>query len=114
MADQPGQRLTRQQKKEMEYEENRKHWLAEEQKIYELWERAYNPGGEAQNERLAKQGKKPPRQLIRQLIDPGTEFFELSRGAGFGIDYEGVKDVPCGGLVTGIGKIHGNWVMILA
>jgi 3-methylcrotonyl-CoA carboxylase beta subunit len=107
-------KLSREEKKALEAAENREHWLAEEGKIYALWERAYNPGGQAQIERLAKQGKKPPRQLIEQLIDPGTEFFELSRGAGFGIGYEGVEDVPCAGLVTGIGKIHGNWVMILA
>ena len=114
MAEKTDKKMSREQKKELEYEENREHWLSEEEKIYELWGRAYNPGGQAQNDRLAKQGKKPPRQLIRQLIDPGTEFFELSRGAGFGIDYELVKDVPSAGLVTGIGKIHGNWVMILA
>ena len=114
MADQPKKKMSRAQKKEAEHEENLRHWLAEERKIQDLWEKAYNPGGDAQNQRLAKQGKKPPRQLIRQLIDPGTEFFELSRGAGFGIGYEGVEDVPSAGLVTGIGKIHGNWVMMLA
>jgi len=101
-------------KKEREYEENRKHWLAEEEKIYELWEKAYNPGGQKQIDRLAKQGKKPVRQLIKQLIDPGTEFLELSRGAGFGINYEIAKDVPSAGLVSGLGKIHGNRVMIIA
>ena len=114
MSDTPAKQSSRQQKKELEHRENREHWLAEEQKIHELWEKAYNPGGQAQNDRLAQQGKKPPRELIRRLIDPGTDFFELSRGAGFGIGYEGVKDVPSAGLVTGIGKIHGNWVMILA
>ncbi|OPX37321.1 MAG: propionyl-CoA carboxylase [Desulfobacteraceae bacterium 4484_190.1] len=100
--------------KKREYEENRKHWLAEEEKIYDLWEKAYNPGGQKQIDRLAKQGKKPVRQLIKQLIDPGTEFLELSRGAGFGINYEIAKDVPCAGLVSGLGKIHGNRVMIIA
>ena len=114
MADQTERKMSRAQKKEAEHEENRRHWQAEEEKIYALWEKAYNPGGEAQNQRLAKQGKKAPRQLIGQLIDSGTEFFELSRGAGFGIGYEGVDDVPSAGLVTGIGKINGNWVMILA
>ena len=53
------------QKKEQEMAENRRHWLSEEEKIAALWERACNPGGQAQNDRLAKQGKKPPRQLIR-------------------------------------------------
>ena len=104
----------RKRKKEQEDEENRKHWLAEEEKIYALWERAYNPGGQKQNERLTKQGKKPVRQLIKQLIDPGTEFLELSRGAGFGINYELTEDVPSAGLVTGLGRVHGNRVMIVA
>ncbi len=101
-------------KKEKEHEENRKHWVAEEEKIYELWEKAYNPGGQKQVDRLAKQGKKPVRQLIKQLIDPGTEFLELSRGAGFGINYESTMDVPSAGLATGLGKVHGNWAMIIA
>jgi 3-methylcrotonyl-CoA carboxylase beta subunit len=31
------------------------------------------------------------------------------------MDYPGgVRDVPCAGLVTGLGKIHGNWSMIFA
>jgi 3-methylcrotonyl-CoA carboxylase beta subunit len=48
------------------------------------------------------------------LIDSDTEFFEFSRIAGFGMNYPDVADVPCAGLVTGIGKIHGNWTMIIA
>ena len=72
------------------------------------------PDGEKAVAKLAKQNKKPVRDLIGQLIDPGTDFFELSRIAGFGMGYPGVEDVPCAGLVTGIGKINGNWTMILA
>ena len=106
--------LSREQKKEAERIANQKHWLAEEEKLYELWDKSYNPGGEKQIERLAKQGKKPVRQLIKQLIDPGIDFLELSRGAGFGINYETVKDVPGAGIVTGLGVVHGNWVMIIA
>lgn len=113
MSEKP-KRESRKLKKEKGYEENRKHWVGEEEKIYKLWEKAYNPGGQKQIDRLAKQGKKPVRQLIKQLIDPGAEFLELSRGAGFGINYESVRDVPSAGLATGIGKIHGNWAMIIA
>ena len=65
MADTPEKRSSRQEKKEQEHRENREHWLAEEQKIHVLWVQAYNPGGQAQNDRLAQQGKKPPRQLVR-------------------------------------------------
>jgi 3-methylcrotonyl-CoA carboxylase beta subunit len=94
--------------------ENREHWLREETLLDERVQTALWPGGQKAVDRLAKQGKRPVRELIAELIDPGTEFFELSRLAGFGVDYpEGIDDVPCGGLVTGLGKIHGNWTMIL-
>ncbi len=96
------------------YRENRSYWLREEEKLHALWERACNPGGPKQIERLARQGKKPVRELIGQLIDKDTPFLELSRGAGFGLHYEQMADVPCGGVVTGLGKVHGNWVMVIA
>ena len=91
---------------------NRKFWMAEEGRLDERVREAMWPGGEKAVKRLADQGKKPVRDLISQLIDPNTTFYELSRIAGFGMNYPGVPDVPCGGLVTGIGKISGNWTMI--
>lgn len=94
--------------------ENRAFWENEELKLDQLVYDATWPGGEKAVERLAKQGKQPVRQLIEKLIDPGTEFFELSRIAGFGMYYPEVDDVPCGGVVTGLGKIYGNWTMIVA
>ena len=75
-------------KKSQITENNRAHWKNEEKQIHALWDKAYNPGGQKQIERLKHQGKKPVRELIQQLIDTGTDFFELSRGAGFGLDYE--------------------------
>ncbi|MBU2488916.1 MAG: propionyl-CoA carboxylase [Proteobacteria bacterium] len=93
---------------------NKTHWEAEEDKLGERMALAMNPGGEKAVERLAKQGKLPVRQLVDKLVDPGTAFFELSTIAGFGMGYPEVDDVPCAGLVTGIGKVHGNWVMIVA
>lgn len=36
MAEKTDKKMSREQKKELEYKENRKHWLAEEKKIYEL------------------------------------------------------------------------------
>ncbi|MBL0713793.1 MAG: propionyl-CoA carboxylase [Desulfosarcina sp.] len=93
---------------------NRAFWLGEEQRLDQLVQLAMWPGGQKAVDRLAGQGKRPVRELISMLIDPGTEFFELSRIAGFGMGYPGVEDVPCGGLVTGIGKIYNNWTMIFA
>jgi len=94
--------------------ENRSYWENEELKLDGLVYEAVWPGGEEAVTRLIKQGKQPVRELIRWLTDPGTEFFELSRLAGFGMGYPEVLDVPCAGIVTGLGKIHGSWTMIVA
>ncbi len=94
--------------------ENRAFWENEELRLDGQVYEAVWPGGEKAVTRLAKQGKQPVRELIRKLIDPGTEYYELSRLAGFGMFYPEVDDVPCGGIVTGLGKIHGNWTMIVA
>jgi 3-methylcrotonyl-CoA carboxylase beta subunit len=94
--------------------ENRLFWENEEKKLDELVQQSLWPGGQKAVDKLVKQGKRPVRELIQQLIDPETEFYELSRIAGFGMDYPQVEDVPCGGLVTGLGKIHGNWTVIVA
>jgi 3-methylcrotonyl-CoA carboxylase beta subunit len=94
--------------------QNRMFWENEELKLDERLYHAMWPGGQNAIDRLASQGKLPVRDLIGELIDPDTEFFEFSRIAGFGMDYPDVADVPCAGLVTGIGKIHGNWTMVIA
>jgi 3-methylcrotonyl-CoA carboxylase beta subunit len=97
-----------------EYIDNRSFWQNEELKLEEREYNAMWPGGQQAVDRLRKQGKRPVRELIDMLIDPDTEFFELSRIAGFGMNYPEVEDVPCGGVVTGLGKIYGNWTMIFA
>jgi 3-methylcrotonyl-CoA carboxylase beta subunit len=94
--------------------QNRTFWENEELELEKLAYKAMWPGGQEAVKRLAKQGKQPVRDLIRKLIDPDTEFYEFSRIAGFGMNYPDVMDVPCGGLVTGLGRIHGNWTMIFA
>lgn len=95
-------------------EQNRVFWENEERKLDELVFKAVWPGGGEALDRLALQGKRHVRELIEKLVDPDTEFFELARVAGFGMHYPGIDDVPCAGLVTGLGKIHGNWTMIFA
>ncbi|MBT7716060.1 MAG: propionyl-CoA carboxylase [Deltaproteobacteria bacterium] len=94
--------------------ENRTFWLSEEKKLHDLVLKAAETGGEKAVQRLAKAGKRPVRLLIQEMIDENTLFYETSRIAGFGMDYPDVEDVPGGGIVTGIGKIHGNWTMIFA
>ncbi len=94
--------------------ETKTFWKSQEQLLEERLYQATWPGGQAAVDTLAQRGKQPVRDLITKLIDPGTSFFELSMLAGFGMGYPGVEDVPCAGIVTGIGKIHDNWTMIMA
>lgn len=94
--------------------DNKAFWQAEELKLEERRQESIGVGGQKAVDLLAKRGKRPVRDLIADLIDPDTQFFELSVLAGFGMGYPGVDDVHCGGIVTGIGKIGGNWTMIMA
>ena len=48
---------------------------------------------------------------MRQLLDPGSPFLELSQLAAYGM-YGG--DAPCGGVITGIGRIQGLECMVIA
>ncbi len=94
--------------------DNRTFWEQEEAALEARVQEAMWPGGRKAVDRLAAQNKRPVRELIASLLDPGPEFYELSRIAGFGMGYPGAADVPCGGIVTGIGRIHGNWTMVIA
>ena len=93
--------------------DNKTFWEAEEEKLEARRQEAVCTGGQKAIDTLAKRGKRPVRELIADIIDPDTPFFELSTLAGFGMDYPGVDDVHCAGIVTGIGKVHGNWAMIM-
>jgi len=68
-------------------------------------------GGTQVVEGLRKQGKLPARERIEKLVDPGSEFLELSSLAGHEL-YE--SPVPAGGIVTGIGMVQGRPCMIVA
>ena len=62
-------------------------------------------------ERHRQQGKLPVRERIAQLLDPGTPFLELSALAAWDM-YD--DDAPAAGIVTGIGRVSGREVMIVA
>jgi acetyl-CoA carboxylase carboxyltransferase component len=68
-------------------------------------------GGERALERHKERGKLPVRDRIELLLDPDTPFLELSPLAAHGL-YEG--EVPAAGIVTGIGRVSGREVVIVA
>ncbi|MCS7244049.1 MAG: methylcrotonoyl-CoA carboxylase [Candidatus Calescibacterium sp.] len=74
-------------------------------------ERIREGGSPEAKEKHVKRGKLLVRDRIRELIDSGTEFLELSPFAG----YEMYEDyVPAGGIITGIGIVEGKLCMIVA
>ena len=82
--------------------------------VRELRERtaaARQGGGAKYVQRQRDQGKLPVRERIDKLLDPGSPFLELSPLAAWGL-YE--DDAPGAGLVTGIGRVSGREVVIVA
>ena len=73
--------------------------------------RARDGGGGKYIERHREQGKLPVRERVGRLLDPGSPFLELSALAAFAM-YD--DDAPGAGLVTGIGRVSGREVMIVA
>ena len=68
-------------------------------------------GGPKYVQRHREQGKLPARERIEKLLDPGSPFLELSPLAAWDM-YEG--DAPAAGMITGIGRVSGRDVLIVA
>jgi len=68
-------------------------------------------GGEALIARHEGRGKLFVRDRINTLLDEGSPFLEISQFAAFGV-YE--QDIPCAGVVAGIGRVKGVECMIVA
>ncbi len=68
-------------------------------------------GPEAIRARHTSRGKLLARERIARLLDPGAPFLEVAPLAAHGL-YDG--DAPGAGLITGIGRVSGREVMIVA
>ena len=68
-------------------------------------------GGEAARAKHVARGKLLPRERIEALLDPGSPFLELAPLAAGGMYGD---DAPAAGLVAGIGRVHGNEVLVVA
>ncbi len=83
-------------------------------RVRELAERLAKVREGGGGELLAKhknRGKLLPRERIERLLDPGSPFLELMPLAAWGL-YEDAA--PAAGLVTGIGRVAGREVLIIA
>ena len=73
--------------------------------------RAALGGPEQSRQRHASRGKLLPRERVERLLDPGSPFLEVAALAAHGLYRD---EAPGAGLITGIGRIAGREVMILA
>ena len=67
-------------------------------------------GGEKSRARHLSRGKMLPRERVANLLDAGSPFLEVGATAGHGM-YDGAA--PCGGAIAGIGRVHGQEVMVV-
>ncbi|KAK8384186.1 hypothetical protein O3P69_009137 [Scylla paramamosain] len=58
---------------------------------------------------VKKNRKMLPRDKLKHILDPDSDFLELSLLAGLGMEY---GDVPAAGSITGIGRIHGTYCLV--
>ncbi|MCU9847137.1 methylcrotonoyl-CoA carboxylase [Defluviimonas sp. WL0024] len=79
--------------------------------IAEAAQRAAAGGGEKSLARHVARGKMPPRERVANLLDAGSPFLEVGATAAHGM-YDG--DAPAAGVIAGIGRVHGQEVMVVA
>jgi acetyl-CoA carboxylase carboxyltransferase component len=94
-----------------EFQANRSHYETLLQTLRERVNAVMCSGGEAAIEKHRSRGKLLPRERIDLLVDPGSAFLEFSTLAAWGM-YDG--EAPSAGMVTGIGLVSGQEVVIVA
>jgi acetyl-CoA carboxylase carboxyltransferase component len=94
-----------------EFRENLAHMDGLESDLRQRLATARAGGGPEAVKRQRELGKLLARERIERLLDPGTPFLEIGALAAEGL-YQGAA--PCAGIVTGIGRVRGREVMVVA
>ncbi len=93
-----------------------KNFQVNQQLVAELnrnLKQVYLGGGEKKIADQHKKGKLTARERIAELIDKGSDFLEIGAFVGDGM-YEAEGGCPSGGVITGIGSVHGRQCVIVA
>ena len=94
-----------------EFQANKRHFDAVMAEFRQRMALARAGGGTKYLARHREQGKLPVRERIERLLDPQSPFLELSALAAWAM-YD--NEAPGAGIVTGIGRVSGREVMIVA
>lgn len=98
-------------KNDLLFKKNTKAMVQQTSDLFRILASIYQGGSEKARARHQAQGKLLVRKRICDLIDADQPFLELSALAGYQL-YD--ENLPAGGLITGIGYIHGQACMIIA
>jgi 3-methylcrotonyl-CoA carboxylase beta subunit len=90
---------------------NRDHHVALAADLRDKVARVSAGGGAEAQKKHTDRGKLLPRERVRALLDPGSPFLEFSQLAAFGLYND---DAPSAGIITGIGRVEGREVVIVA
>jgi len=93
-----------------EFKANAKHHRALAEDLRRRLAAVKHGGGAEAVKKHTSRGKLFVRERVERLLDPGTAFLELSPLAANGLYGD---EVPCAGLVTGIGRIHGRHIIMM-
>jgi 3-methylcrotonyl-CoA carboxylase beta subunit len=93
------------------FQRNAAHHRALAQQLRERTAQIALGGSEEARARHTKRGKLLARERIQRLLDPGAPFLEIGALAAYDL-YNG--EAPGAGLVTGIGRVSGREVVIVA
>jgi 3-methylcrotonyl-CoA carboxylase beta subunit len=94
-----------------EFKSNSDHHQQLAQELKERLAIVRQGGGEKYRRRQEEQGKLFVRDRLERLLDPDSPFLELSTLAAYGL-YD--NEAPGAGIVTGIGRVSGREVLIIA
>ena len=94
-----------------DFVENAKHMQVQVDDLKRQLDQIKLGGGEKSRDRHVSRGKLLPRDRVYHLLDPGSPFLEFSQLAALDV----YKDnIPCAGIITGIGRVAGNECVIVA
>ncbi|HEV2489983.1 MAG TPA: acyl-CoA carboxylase subunit beta [Candidatus Acidoferrales bacterium] len=96
-----------------EFEKNRRSIIDLLTQIKNEEERIRQGGGAKAVESQHKKGRLTARERIAKLLDPKSSFFELGLYAAFEM-YEEWGGAPAAGTITGLGRVAGRQMMIIA
>jgi 3-methylcrotonyl-CoA carboxylase beta subunit len=96
-----------------EFQKNRRAMIDRLTEIKNQEEQIRQGGGAKAIESQHKKNRLTARERIAKLIDPGSHFFELGLYAAFEM-YEEWGGAPAAGTITGLGRVAGRQVMIIA